>query len=136
MISITTKYALRTLLYLRDQAEESYIALDILAEKTAIPRRYLGKLIKTLAKKDLVQTKKGTGGGVKISQTSFSESFYDICTTLDDPIVRESCFLMKAKCNPDSPCPFHPHWKKTREQLEAFLKSSNIQSYIEAEETR
>ena len=121
MLSTSTKYALCALRCLAEQHSGEYVSIELISKEAQVPRPYLAKLIKGLAKKKIVITKKGLNGGVMFRPKG-KLTFYDVCGALDDPIVNQSCLLSKGPCGGKSPCQFHRDWGKVREKMIGFLK--------------
>lgn len=128
MLSTTTKYALCALTYIYKDKSEGFISFDVLYENVTAPRSYLAKLMKILASKDLVISKKGLHGGFMQNIKKANISFYDVCIALDDPITRESCILGKHPCGKGGFCSLHSEWNQSRIQIGEFLKKHIIAS--------
>src|SRR5204862_496179 len=75
------------------------VLIKSVAEDCGIPQPYLAKIINTLARKGLVSTQRGVGGGVSLTRAPQNVSLYDICIALDDPIVQTRCMLGTADCS-------------------------------------
>jgi Rrf2 family transcriptional regulator, nitric oxide-sensitive transcriptional repressor len=67
MLSQTVEYALRTCVHLALHAPASRTT-DEVADSTRVPRAYLSKIIQSLARAELVNTQRGVGGGINLSQ--------------------------------------------------------------------
>lgn len=129
MLTLTSKYAIRALLTLaKCEPAEQFVLVKTLSEKSLVPAPYLAKIIKTLAAKDLLETKKGATGGVRLKQKSTAISFFDICSALHDPAATDACLLSKKACSHTSPCPMHERWGPLRTQLINFLHEMKIDS--------
>lgn len=124
MLSSTTKYALRALVYLRAQNSQDYISIDILAEHTEVPREYLAKITKALVAGGILESKRGQLGGVRLLKRARGKSVFQICELLDDPVVKEKCFLGNKPCGKDGYCEFHEHWGPLRERLTSYLRKA------------
>ena len=127
MLSISTKYAIKALTYLARHRDDSFVSVDDLSEKSGVPRPYLAKLVKNLGINGIVITKKGLSGGVRLNRDDAAPTFYDVCVALNDPLVRNFCFLSKSRCGDKSPCKFHTEWSAAREPVIRFLKESTIE---------
>ena len=129
MISLTSKYSIRTMIELAAQDCEDFVRAKDLAVAVRVPGPYLAKIIKGLVKKGYLVGRKGPGGGIKISKRGRAASFYDICVAVNDPLMSQACFLSRKACSGDSPCPMHDHWAKVRGQMFKFLNQSKIANY-------
>ena len=126
MLALSTKYALKALLFLAQHNREEFMQVKALSEEAEVPGPYLSKIIKQLSAKQLVETRRGISGGVRLPK-KLRLSFYDVCVALDDPIVSQGCFLTKHPCNSRKPCMMHPHWSRIKGEVAKFLQNSRIQ---------
>ena len=127
MLAVSTKYALKALRELAKGSREDFMQVKILSEAADVPGPYLSKIIKTLAAKGIVETKKGITGGVKLARPRKPLTFLDVCVALDDPVVMQQCILSREGCNGAKPCDMHFGWKKIKEELLAFLEQAQIE---------
>jgi len=125
MLELSTKYAIKALLHLAKLDSDEYIQVQSLSEKTKIPGPYLSKLIKVLAARGIVDTKRGSLGGVRFPDKK-SITFLEVCAALEDPIQNPGCFLNKGSCNGSNPCVMHKHWLEMKEHISDFLKDKEI----------
>ena len=128
MLSASSKYALSALLCLAREQEsgDGFMRVEELSVKANVPAPYLSKIIKALAQKQVVETRRGLTGGVRLGANRNKISFYDICVALDDPVVKEQCLLSKRSCGVGATCPMHEEWGKSRARIHSFLKKSKI----------
>ena len=130
MLSMTSKYALQALLVLTKRNDGEFVQVSALSKESEVPGPYLAKIIKTLAARHIVETKRGLSGGVRLHPEARSTTFFDVCQALNDPIAADSCLLSKKKCNAGAPCPMHEQWSVLRAQIVKFLHESKITSSV------
>ena len=106
-----------------------------IAEACDIPTAYLAKIVNVLARKQLVSTQRGVGGGVELARPSQEIVLRDICVALDDPLVKPRCMFGHAACTNDRVCPAHEFCVSYRGKLAEFLDKTTIAD-IAAFETR
>jgi Rrf2 family transcriptional regulator, iron-sulfur cluster assembly transcription factor len=126
MLELSTKHAIKALLHLAELKTDEYVQVKTLSKETKIPGPYLSKLIKRLAAKGIVDTKRGSLGGVRMPLCEKHISFFDVCEALDDPILSKSCFLSRHACSSRNPCVAHKHWSEMKDIMIGFLKSKKI----------
>ncbi len=126
MLSQQSKYALRAMIYLSEQPAETYVKVDDIASKTDLPSPYLSKIIKQLALKQIIVSRRGKNGGVQLNRLNPELTFFDICRAVADPIVQSECVLFKRPCDKKAPCPFHNKWSKTKSRLIEFLHATSL----------
>jgi len=105
---------------------EEFVRVDVLSRESGVPAPYLSKIIGILAQKNIVETRRGLTGGVRLRSDARKISFFDVCVALDESIIQEQCLLSRKACDASSPCPLHDEWKHTRERIHKFLKKVKI----------
>ena len=126
MLASTSKYALKMMIALAQQDGEDFIRVKDFAKSIKVPAPYLAKIAKTLVQADYLEGRRGPGGGVRISELGRRATFYDICKSVGEPVIFESCFLSLKPCNKSALCPIHPHWFEVCKIMREFLPSSEI----------
>jgi Rrf2 family protein len=87
------------------EAGDNGVQIQQLADATGISRPTMGKLINALARKRLVRTRRGVGGGVTLLKPSSRITLYDLCVVLDDPAIECRCMFGFGHCASDGACP-------------------------------
>lgn len=131
MISVSTKHALKALIALNAKKRFEYVPVLELAKEIKVPSPYLSKVAKALAQAELIESRKGPGGGVRISEAGQSASFYDVCILLEDPVIGDACFFSRNPCSKASPCALHQEWAKAKSETVKFLKKCLIKEFRE-----
>ncbi|MGE0480611.1 MAG: Rrf2 family transcriptional regulator [Phycisphaerae bacterium] len=134
MLSQGVGYAATALGRIAAAGGTSVLIKDI-ADDCDIPSAYLAKIINTLARRGIVTTQRGVGGGVVLARAAQSITLFDLCVALDDLIVQPRCMLGVAPCSDERACPAHQFWTGHRAGIVAFLQSTTIAD-IAAFETR
>jgi Rrf2 family transcriptional regulator, iron-sulfur cluster assembly transcription factor len=96
------------------------------AEACASPAPYLAKIVNLLARKKLVVTQRGVGGGVLLARPAEEITLYEVCLALDDEVLQPRCILGNVMCTQDRSCPAHGFCRSSREQLVEFLQQTTI----------
>ena len=121
----STGYAITALGHVATTGGKPQFIKDI-AEATRLPHPYLAKIIHTLARRGLVVTRRGVGGGVALAREPEAITLYDIAYALDDPLLEERCMLGTADCSDERACPAHAFWTHHRQEQIAFLRESTL----------
>ncbi len=106
-----------------------------IAEAAAIPAPYLAKIVHALAKRGVLITQRGVGGGVTLARPATEISLFDLCEAMDDAVVQPRCMLGTAECSDERACPAHKFWTAHRNKTIEFLKHTYV-SDIAAFEAR
>jgi Rrf2 family protein len=134
MLSQAVGYAATALGHIA-AAGGSPVLVKEIAEAATIPAPYLAKIIHSLARRGIVNTQRGVGGGVTLARPATDISLYDLCVALDDPVVRPTCMLGTAECSDERACPAHKFWTGHRAEAIDFLSSTKV-AHIAAFESR
>lgn len=134
MMSQAVGYAASALGHIAAAGGKPVLVKEV-ADAAEIPAPYLAKIIQTLARKGLVVTQRGIGGGVTLARPPADISLFELCVALDDPAVLERCMLGTAICSDERACPAHKFWAVERARIHAYLKSMTVAD-VAAFETR
>jgi Rrf2 family protein len=105
MFSQTVEYALRAVVHLAYEAPEARTTAQI-AEATRVPQDYLAKILQGLAKKGVVQTRRGVGGGVSLAKAPEELTILDVVNAVE-PIERIRSCPLGLKAHGVRLCPLH-----------------------------
>lgn len=130
MISKTATHALRAMVILARQAEESFAGAGAIAKEIDAPQNYLGKLLQHLSREGLVESQKGHGGGFRLSRAPEKITLFDVVESIDKISRRQGCFLGQLLCSPASACAVHDRWSKVLETYMSFLQKTTIADVI------
>ncbi len=86
MLPKTAEYALRTVACLARDFDEPRSA-DYLAEQTKVPRRYLHKVLQSLVRVELVESRSGPGGGYTLARVAEKITILDVVNAVS-PLER------------------------------------------------
>lgn len=86
MISQTTEYALRAVVYLAESMDSGRTT-DQIAKATQVPTAYLSKVLQQLSRASIVQSQRGVGGGFTLKKHPQDFSVLNVINAVD-PIKR------------------------------------------------
>ncbi len=105
MFSQTVEYALRAVVHLAYEAPAARTTAQI-ADATQVPRDYLAKILQGLAKKGIVVTQRGVGGGVSLCKDPADLTILDVVNAVE-PIGRITTCPLGLKTHGIRLCPLH-----------------------------
>jgi Rrf2 family protein len=88
LISQTAEYALRAALYLAARPSDRPASASEIAEATQVPVRYLQRVLRMLARHELLTAQRGTGGGFALAKVPSAISVLDVLHASDMQIPR------------------------------------------------
>lgn len=129
MLSNTSKYAIRAVIYLALNCTEknSKIGIKQISSELEIPTPFLGKILQLLAKHKLLSSTKGPHGGFGLLKDPREISLMDIVEIVDGMDNFNLCVLGLQTCTKDEVhCPVHKSYAELREQLKNLFQTENI----------
>lgn len=131
MLSNTSKYAIRAVIYLALNAgEEKKIGIKQISKDLNIPTPFLGKILQTLAKHKLLSSTKGPHGGFGLGRNAKKINLIDIVDIIDGQDIFNKCLIRLDDCNDKEPCTMHSKYAEVREQLLNLFQNQNISELI------
>lgn len=92
MMSKKIKYALKAVLFLVDRySTKEPVLISEIAEKEAIPKKFLESILLELKKNGILQSRKGKGGGYFLAKYPSEISFGEVIQIFEDPFALLPC---------------------------------------------
>ena len=127
MISQTVEYSLRAVLVLASQYDKAMTVREM-AELAKIPAPYLSKIMKGLVRAEIVQSRRGLGGGFKLARNPKDITIWDVTQAID-PLERiRSCPLGIE--GHTVLCPLHRRIDLAIEQIESAFRASTLDEIL------
>ena len=128
MLSNTSKYAIRSMMYLAlNSKADTKIGIKQISKDLEIPTPFLGKILQTLAKHKLLLSTKGPHGGFGLSKSAYDINLMDIVEIIDGLDSFKMCVLgLKSCTNNEQNCPIHYRYETIRDQLKNLFQNENI----------
>ena len=107
MLSQTTEYALRVMVYLASVGGAGQMpTIAQISSATRTPPAYLAKVLRSLSRAGLVKSQRGLHGGSSIARPADEVTIYDVVQAVD-PIVRITTCPLGLKNHGVNLCPLH-----------------------------
>lgn len=124
-------YALRGLLYVAAcQEEDRKIQVDEIATTLQVPRFFMGKILKGLAKHEFLVSQKGPYGGFALHPKALPSSLYELVQVTDGLEGFQNCVLRLKECNEANPCPLHSKVLAIKGEMIQMLKETSVQALL------
>ena len=129
MISQTTEYALRAVVYLATNSDR-LVSRNTIAEATCVPTDYLTKVLQGLDRANIVVAQRGPGGGYQLHDSPEDISVYDVVEAISAvPRIRECPLGIKEHAKL---CPLHKRLDEAAELVEKAYRATKISELIPA----
>lgn len=105
------------------------LSATTLAEETGVPLPTAQKLVSRLAAAGLLDSTRGTGGGIRLSRPPATITLADIVEAVEGPIAMTACVDHGAQdCGLDHHCSVKPHWPIVNEAVRGALAGVSLAS--------
>jgi Rrf2 family protein len=128
MLTTTSEYALRALIYLAKAPGRAVLGRE-LSRATGIPSAYLPKILLSLRKAGIISAHRGTRGGYRLGRPATAIYLIDI-VELFEPVRRNPMCLLDGNkpCSADDPCSAHQVIGVVRASWTGLLISTTLDS--------
>ena len=131
LLSKSFGYALRGVLYVAMMnASKKKVQLDEMAEKLAVPRHFLAKVMKRVVKEGILSSVRGLNGGFCINESTLQTILIRLVELSGGAVWFNSCVLQLRKCNAKNPCPMHTQVELLRKKWFEVLNNTSIESLL------
>lgn len=102
-----------------------------LAEATGLPAPMVSKVLKSLARSDLVTSHRGVRGGYTLSRGPQDISVAAIVEALEGPVALTACVeASDSHCRVESLCPIRGGWEKVNDAIRDALEAVSLSDLI------
>ena len=130
MISKTSEYALRAVLYLAEANADGPVRASEIAEGIGVPANYLSKILHRLAQSGILMSERGPSGGFRLAEPASKLPLVDVIDAFEGLSERRKCLLGRKECSDDSPCAVHEEWKAAYGPVLEFFRSNTVADLI------
>ncbi len=129
MLSKTCEYAIRASIFIATQSSQNKrVTIKEIAKNIDSPQSFTAKILQILAKKEIVHSIKGIGGGFEIPKDDIKKiNLAQIVIAIDGEALFTSCGLGINHCSEERPCPLYNKFKGIRKELVFMLENTNLE---------
>ena len=133
MLSNTSKYAIRALIYLELYSSmEKKVGIKEIARELDIPSPFLGKIMQVLVKHKFIASTKGPHGGFYMEKPAIDIPLMEIIETIDGKDIFNDCVVRTTPCDSRQPCSIHHKLAPTRGEMRRILATETIADLVSA----
>jgi Rrf2 family protein len=104
----------------------------VLGESLGIPQPFARRIVSELAAAGLVDTRRGTGGGVGLARDPATITLTDVITATEGGVFLNACTRDQQLCGLSSRCAAHAAWQRAEALLVSYLTTRDIASLAAA----
>ena len=120
-LSVRGEYALRALLVLGLNYDQSVVRIQTISEQQKIPKRFLEQILNDLKTAGVVESRRGVAGGYRLARRPQEISLAVIIRHIEGALAPVSCvserFYEKCSCPDESRCAIRSIMKEVREAV-------------------
>jgi Rrf2 family protein len=126
-----SKYGLKALLVLAQETGHGPVLVADLAEREAIPRKFLETILLELKHRGVVQSRKGRGGGYFLRRKPSDVTFGEVIRVLEGPLaavpcVSQTAYMKCAECVDEQTCGVRLAMKVVRDATARILDHTTL----------
>jgi len=119
-------YAVRAVLYLAESAPAERVTTAAVGRAQHIPLTFLTKIMAQLSAAGLVQSTRGSHGGVALARPAATLSLLDIVEAIEGPVQLNACVSDPSACPLGASCRVQAVWCAAQADLVARLKATTF----------
>jgi len=137
MLSKKTQYAFQALMYLAQKDNDEPVLIAEIARKKKIPLKFLENILLELKNANILDSKKGKGGGYYFAKDPRDVPLATVMRLLDGPISLLPCvslyFYERCSNCDEKKCGLHEMMIKVRDATLAIVEKKTLQDLAEIE---
>ena len=120
-LSVRGEYALRALLVLGLNYDDSVVRIQAISSQQNIPKRFLEQILNDLKSAGIVQSRRGVAGGYRLAKRPDQISLASVVRHIEGALAPVSCvsenFYEKCSCPNEDRCAIRSAMKEVREAV-------------------
>lgn len=131
MLTRKTKYGIKAMLLLAEEADRGPILISELAERQRLPKKFLEAILLELKRHGLLHSKKGKGGGYLLGRKPTDITVGQIIRVLEGPLALTPCVSQTAyrkceECIDEKTCAVRIAMKEVRDSTAQILDNTTL----------
>ncbi len=135
-LSRRADYGMRLILDLAALEDGERTSSREVARRKVIPLPFLNKIIPQLAIAGLVETQRGTNGGIRLACPAGQISMKDVLEALEGPIVLNHCLTHPQECPLQGLCPVCDVWQEVQTQVSTTLAEITFAELLQRQQVK
>ncbi len=129
MLAKSTEYAIRALVYIQLQNwNKKRPGVQEIAKEIEAPEAFTAKILQTLTRHEIVDSRKGRGGGFFFNKEQLHLTLYEVIHVMEGGACFTKCGFGFKHCNGANPCPLHDRYAALRNGFLNIAKTETIQT--------
>lgn len=125
LFSRSCEYAVHAMTFFA-RAPEGVARAEEIAHAENIPVPILSKVLQDLVRRGLLDSRRGPGGGFRLSRRPELITLRDVVAAIDNLDDFQRCVTGLPSCSDETPCPLHETWKPMRAALMRSFENTTL----------
>src|SRR3954465_11752514 len=129
-LSVRGEYALRALLVLGMNYDQSVVRIQTISDQQNIPKRFLEQILNDLKSAGVVESRRGVAGGYRLSRRPEEISLAVVVRHIEGALAPVSCvserFYEKCTCPDEARCAIRDVMKGVREAVVKIMEQTTV----------
>lgn len=134
MLSMKSQYAFKALTYLSEKFNEGPVLISEIAKKKKIPLKFLENILLELKKADILDSKKGKGGGYFLKKSPDKVKVASVIRLINGPIAMLPCvslyFYERCKNCDQKHCGLHDMMIEVRDATLNIVENRTLKDLV------
>ena len=135
MLSKKCKYAIHALVYLTERYQKGPVHIQEIAENQRIPKKFLEAILLELRNANILQSKKGKGGGYFLRRHPEDVNLIEIIRLMDGAIAMLPCVSLKYyhpcdECSDEHYCGIRDAFIGVRDETLKVLEANTLAQLV------
>ncbi|HYM94945.1 MAG TPA: Rrf2 family transcriptional regulator [Chitinophagaceae bacterium] len=134
MLSKKAQYAFRALTHLVENYKKGPVLIAEISRKKKIPLKFLENILLDLKKNNILESKKGKGGGYFLKENPSETYIATVVRIVDGPIAMLPCvslyFYQRCKNCDEKNCGLHDIMENVRDATLKILENRTLQDLV------
>jgi Rrf2 family protein len=131
VLSRKSKYGLKALLALAQREDRGPVLISELADRDAMPKKFLEAILLELKRHGVVESRKGKGGGYFLRRKPAEITFGEVIRVFDGPLAAVPCvsklaYMKCAECVDEQTCGVRLAMKDVRDATAHILDNTTL----------
>lgn len=114
-----------------EQGAERLLSAAAVSESTRLPEPTVAKILKLLARGDVLKSVRGANGGYALSRSAADITVADIINAIEGPIALTACVEGgSSNCDYAKGCPIHGRWDDVNDAISNALANVSLRDMV------
>lgn len=130
-LSTRTRYAVRAIIELAQNDNNTPLQLKIIAQRQDISVKYLEQLMAVLRTGGFVRSIRGSKGGYVLAKAPDQIKLNEVVHQLEGPVTTVECVEDEDSCMRSADCAARSLWMQVEQAIEKVLQSVTLQDLVD-----